>query len=327
MHCVWTPEENLRRIKLTIPENYNLSDTLNFTEYDFDETSRTISISIDNLKSNNYFGVILTYPNIIEDIEKRDEVTVYYLDAEDNVLDKLIFRTRIVRPKLELLHVPKEILIRDNTNPKDLINLEVLHRGFGTAYLSMNVTHSGTDISKVDSIYFDVLRNVFEKILSSSIGEEEGVLFDDFEVDEEILKKTAEKILRQSDRGGLPFDLDEEQIEEVVKILKDETRMETVYRIIYSSLRSILLAALLYYGEKHPEEDIKLLYGQTAADMKNKIDELDITMNYYDSMLNDYPPLEAKIKVLDMRTLKDTPYVFKAPINIRWKKDVLELGE
>jgi len=326
MHCVWAPEESLRKIEITIPDNYDIYDILNFTEYDFDETTRTLSISVDNLKSNNYFGVVLTYPNIIEDIEKRDEVRVSYLDIENNVLNKLIFRTRIVRPKLELLRCPEEILVKDSTNPKDLINLEVLHKGFGTAYLNIDITHNGANISKADSLYFEVIRSVLEKIISS-ISDEKDQLLDGIELDEEILRKTAEKVLTRNALKNLPFDLDKEQINEVVEILRDETKREMVYRIIYSSFRSLLLAALLYYSEKHPQEDIQLLSGQIAADMKNKIDELDIRMNYYDSMLNDYPPIEAKIRVLDKRTLKDELREFKVPINVKWKKDVFELRE
>lgn len=331
IHCVWVPEKNLKKVEITIPKGYTLSDTLNFTEYEHDGTKNIIYISIDALKSDNYLGIVLTYPNIIENIEQRDEVKVRFLDKENALLSEQVFQTRIVRPKLEFLNFPKEILVTDETNPKNLLNLEILHKGFGTANLNISVSHSGINISKTDSIYFDVVKNVLEKIASSAAFTatftEDTKPHEDFQIDEDILRKTAEELLKETSQRELPFDISSEALNEVVEILKDETKREIVDRIVFSSLKSILVAALLYYSERHPEEDIKLLYGKIAAVIKERIDELSIKISYYDSLWNVYPPIEAKIRVLDMRNIEGAQSEFEVPINISWKRDILKLEE
>jgi hypothetical protein len=326
IHCVWVPEEKLKKIVIIIPSDYHLCDTLNFTQYDFDKTSNSILLSADDLKSNNYLGIVLEHPDLIEGVEKRDKVAINFLDAENKILAESTFYTRIVRPQLELLQFPKEIIVTDETNPRNLINLEILHRGFGTANLIINVTHSGADISKIDSIYFDVLRGIFERVLTS-VDYESLDSFDDPDIDEKLVRKIADEILSSKSVKNLPVELSEDQLKQIKEIMKEAKSREAIYRIVYSSLRSLLLAALLYYDEKHPAEDIKLLDGQIAAYLKGRIDELVVKIDYYDSLGNVYPPLEAKIKVIDNRTKKDKSGDLEAPINIIWKKDLLNLEE
>ncbi len=87
-----------------------------------------------------------------------------------------------------------------------------------------------------------------------------------------------------------------------------------------------MLAALLYYAERHPAEDIKLVDGKVVATIKDKVDELTIRITYFDSFENIYPPLTAKIKVFDKRN-QEKIRDFDVPINIKWKKEILNLEE
>jgi len=325
IHCVWKPQRDLSRIEVIIPKGYELADTLNFTEYRFNKIDNTITINAADLKSNNYFGVILRYPHIIQDIEKRDGVLINFIGSQkEKSLSKLTLETRIIRPKLELLRFPKEIIIADNTNPKDLIKLEILHKGFGTANLSLEVMHSGVDISKTKSLYFQVLKETIERILKIYEEPLESQMIVD--IDDHLLKDIADNLFKAPFQENLPFELSKEDKELLREILKDESKKEAVYRVVYSSLRSLLFAALLYYGDRHPVEDIKVIDGKVVATMKERIDELNVRVSYYDSFENEYPPLEAKIRVLDRRSF-DKPRDFEAPINIVWKKDVMNLED
>src|SRR3990170_4162275 len=79
IHCVWEHERKLSRIEVIIPDDYELYETLNFTKYNFDKTLNSIAVDANNLKSDNYFGIILRYPHIITDIEKRDGVKISFI--------------------------------------------------------------------------------------------------------------------------------------------------------------------------------------------------------------------------------------------------------
>ncbi len=212
IHCVWEPESSLSKIVINIPDDYALSDTLNFEKFQVEGRPKNIMI-IDgsNLKSKNYFGVILKYPKIDIDIEKRDAVTIRFFNESNEILDSITLYTRIIRPKLELLDYPKEIEVTNGTNFRNLITLEILHRGFGTANLGIEVMHSGSDISKTDSLYFDVLRETLEKVLTIC---NEPVNSQDFvKVDDNLIKEVADNLLEIPFQENLPFKIDKEQLE------------------------------------------------------------------------------------------------------------------
>jgi hypothetical protein len=325
IHCVWKPEKNLSRVVVTIPQDYELHETLNFTNYAFDKAKGVISVDVANLKSNNYFGIILKYLKIIEEVEQRDAVLVDFQDAKGISLKNITLRTRIVRPKLEFVNVPKEIVVTNSTNLRNLINLKVLHKGFGTANTTTEVMHSGDFVSKSDSLYFKVLKETIERILK--IYEEPLKLGGDIEpFDDELIRKIADDILKSPTQENLPFELDKEELDLLREIMKNKSKREEVYRVVYSSLRSLVLAAMLYYGEKHPVEDIKMIDGKVVATIKEKMDELVIRIGYYDSLENEYPPIEERIRVLDRRG-PDKQKEFETPINIMWKKDTLKLED
>jgi hypothetical protein len=321
IHCVWTPEEAIEKIIINIPSEYALEDTLNFTEYEIDNLGK-MTINLKDVKTNNYFGIALKYPFIIKDIEKRDDVDVTFLDKRGSMLGKTTFKTRIVRPKLELLNPPQEIIVTDNTNLKKLINLQIAYRGLAAAKLNTEVTHSGNSIGKIDSIYFEALKELYDKVLD--LNAELVDPFTQFKVDEEVIKGIANNFFtlpnfEKFPLDKLPFKLDDAQWSFLKEILSDETKREAVFRVVYASLRSLLLSSLLYYGECNPEEGIKLLDGKIVVNLKNRIGEFLVVIKYSDSLNNVYEPLKAKLRVIDMRkTVKIDE--FDAPINIVWKK-------
>jgi hypothetical protein len=322
---VWKPEKALSKIVATIPQGYKLHETLNFVNYAFDDAKNTISVDVKDLKSNNYFGIILKHRGIIEEVEQRDAVIIDFQGAKGISLKTTTLYTRIVRPKLEFMNFPREIVVTNSTNLKNLITLEVLHKGFGTANTTTEVMHSGDFISKSDSLYFKVLKETLERI--SRIYEEPLELKGEIEpLDDELIRKIADDIFKSPTRENLPFELDKEETELLKEIMKDKSKQEEVYRVVYASLRSLVLAALLYYGEKHPLEDIKMIDGKVVATIKEKTDELLIRIRYFDSAENEYPPIEDKIKVLDRRD-PEKQKEFETPINIIWKKDTLNLED
>lgn len=325
IHCVWKPEKDLSKIVANIPQGYKLHETLNFTNYTFDKAKSTISVDVMDLKSNNYFGIILKYLGIIDEVEQRDAVVFDFQDAKGISLKKTTLYTRIVRPKLEFVDIPKEIVVTNSSNLKNLITLQVLHKGFGTANTTTEVMHSGDFISKSDSLYFKVLKETMKRILR--IYEEPLELKGEIEpFDDELIRKIAKEILKSPTQKNLPFELDKEEIELLREIMRDKSKQDQVYRVVYSSLRSLVLAALLYYGEKHPVEDVKMIDGKVVATINKMTDELVIRIRYFDSLENEYPPIEDKVRVIDRRD-SENQKDFEAPINIIWKKDTLKLED
>ncbi len=324
IHCVWEPEKKLAKIMIEIPKRYKLVDTLNFSVFEADKKTNHMIINSSELKSNNYFGLILRYKVIDFLVEKRDDVKISFLDTEGVLLHTLILQTRIIRPKIELINYPKEITVTDLVNPKNLIQLELLHKGFGAANLEVKVLQSGFDITKSDSLYNQVLQDTVLKILK--ICEDNPEIQEPVEIDDLLTRTVAETLFKSEFQEHLPFKLDKNEIERLKEIFNDKTKKEAIYRTVYASLRPLLLTALLYYSEKHPEEDIKLIDGKVVATIGEKIDELNIVIRYTDSYDNEYEPLIAKIAVIDKRSTEKMR-TLDVPINLSWKKDILKLED
>jgi len=324
IHCVWEPEQKLAKIMIEVPKRYKLVDTLNFTIFEADKKTNQMIVNASELKSNNYFGIILRYKGINFPIEKRDEVVISFFDSNERLMKTLSLQTRIIRPKIELLSYPREITVTDMMNPRNLIKLELLHRGFGTANLDIEVLHSGSNITKNDSLYFQVLQDTIVKILK--ICDENVEMPESIEIDDLLTRTVAESLFKSELQENLPFKIDKTQMKKLKEIFNDKTKKEAIYRTVYASLRPLLLTALLYYSEKHPAEDIKLIDGKVVATIRDRVDELTILIKYTDSFENKYEPLVAKITVIDKRSTENVCEL-DVPINLSWKKDVLKLGD
>lgn len=323
VHCVWEPCSSLAKICIKIPKHYTLVDTLNFDAYVENSDPYRMFIKSECLKSDNYFGIILKYSEVNFAIEKKDDIEITFLNDRNEKLKSVILETRIIRPVLELIDYPVEVTINDNTNLKDLITIEILHKGFGTADLNVSVFHGGTDnIAKPNSLFAQVLKQTIIKIRDMGEQIEENTAL--IEINE-FTESIVEGLLKSKFPEDLPFELEKEDIENIKQILNDKTKRAMIYRIIQEYLRPLLLTALLYYSEKHPEEDIKFADGKVAAVIKNRVEELTVNITYTDSCKNKYTTLCAKIRVLDKRSDNKAKNTIDVPINLVWKRDTLKL--
>lgn len=322
-HCLWDPIDTLQKICFTLPKDYELLDTLNFTSYHFDSESRVVSILSEDLKSNNYFGAVIKYNKIFDSIERSDEIIIYYLDKDDVELSNIILKTRIVRPLL-ISNIEKgiqPIIINDDTNLDKLINLDILHKGFGSAYIDIYVSRMGKDISRFNSLYFDMINEMGERV--SSIIDPDIIEEDSTGIDEDMLRTLQESLINVFHKKELPRFINKEDIEDFEKIFSEPSKREKLLGLLIQNLNTVYMTTLLWYNERNPREDVKLLYGNMAAIFSGKIDELQIKITYHDSVNNEYSPLNINLLVIDNR--KTTEDEIKIPVNIKWERDILEL--
>jgi len=323
-HCLWEPIDALRKICFTLPGDYNIIENLNFSSYNFDSESRVVSILSEDLKSDNYFGAVMTYNKILETIERSDEIIISYLDKDDIELSNIILHTRVVRPLLILQDedIPAPIIIDDKTDLKKILNLDIMHKGFGTATIEVKISQMGHDITKYSSLYFEMMEKMYESITPllniDSIDDVDSV-----GLDEEMLQTLHKKLMNVIEEDKLPNFIKKENIDDVRRLLNDPIRREKLLGILIQNINTVFMTTLLWYNDRNPREDVKLLWGNMAANLSGKIEELNIEISYQDSMNNKYGPLNMDIKVLDSRTT--TTDEIEIPININWRKDVLEL--
>ena len=316
--------ETLSKICFTLPRDYNIIENLNFSSYNFDSESRIVSILSEDLKSDNYFGAVMTYNKILETIERSDEIIISYLDKDDIELSNIILHTRVVRPLLILQDedITTTIIIDDKTDLKKILNLDIMHKGFGTATIEVKISQMGHDITKYVSLYFEMIEKMYESITPlfdfDAIDDVDSV-----GIDEEMLQNLHKKLMNVIDEDKLPHFIKQENIDDARRLLNDPKRREKLLGILIQNINTVYMTTLLWYNDRNPREDVKLLWGNMAANLSGKIEELNIEISYIDSIYNKYGPLNIDIKVLDSRT--STTEKIEIPININWRREVLEL--
>ncbi len=187
-----------------------------------------------DLKSINYFGAIISYNNICDEVDRTDDIKIKFFNV-DELIGMKILNTRVVRPKIIIEEIKEPLMIDDNTNLKNCINLKVFHKGFGTANIDIKITQGDKNISKYDSLYFVMINKILEEI-SDKLDDIDVDFEEELGIDEVLMHKIADSLLDVSNDVNIPFDIDPKYMEDAKEILKDETKREMVFRVLLKNL-------------------------------------------------------------------------------------------
>lgn len=324
IHFFWVPEPSLETIRIELPPKFSVVEVLNADEYSSGHEGTQLTIDCRALKSNNYFGMIVRSSKKHRKTLVQCPIKVSFISSNE-VLSSRILKATVVRPKLKVIDAPKKLIIDDKVNPAKLFNLTIAHFGLGTAEIEMRVVAKGQTVSSPDSLYLEILQELCEEILGGERKSTEEVepLNHGFRLDERWLQATTREIANQIQKGYIPPEMKKEATQKVLQLLTSETERERILKAIYSRLRRLVLGALLYYMDRYPEEDIYLPYGRIRTIFRSQVKTMKVRFSYNDSMGNRYSPIQVIIEIDDRRTDKDK--IFRAPINVTWKREQLEI--
>lgn len=313
IHMIWKSELPYDTIRIRLPEKFKVHELFNVDEH----LAKGLTILIKRLKTSNYFGLVVFASETYKENLTRKEITIEFL-SHGEVKYSHTFTARVIRPLLEVMKAPEKIVVREDIDPRKLINLSVKYSGLGTAKIAIKVGHKGATISYTDSLYRQILKRLINEKIFLSHELKEVVSREDIEIDPESLKKLSEEMVERmkTGRGILPSDIDQETLREFNEWIKDSKNINKLMNIVYSEIEQLMIGAILYYLDRHPSEDIELIGGITKTIFKSRVKEMIIRIHYKDSLDNEYEPIEIPIKVDDQR--KNVERIFEAPINIEW---------
>ena len=321
IHFLWEPDPTLDTIDVELSD-LSVVDVLNVSEYALESDGKRVTIASKALKSDNYFGLVVSYPKKPRRTRIRRPIKVSFLSG-DGLLVTRVLQANIVRPKLKLVSAPEKLIVNDSVNPKNLFNLTVAHLGFGMTKVEMEIIAHGNTISKPSSLYMLVLQELIEDLLNPSVEKEAEPAEPGYTLDEKWLQATTKEIARQIRIGNLPPGLKDDAIQQVMKMLEDEKENKRILRAIYLRLRRLLWGAILHYMDRYPAEDIDLPMGKIRTTFRSEIKQMSIVFTYADSMGNRYSPLKVVIDIDDSRENKEK--IFDAPINVTWEIEKFEM--
>lgn len=318
IHLIWKPEANFHRIEIDLPEELNLNEVLNVQNFSI-ENSKIIIKSTD-LLSPDYFSLILESKEIFDELKKQLQINVRFLFNSDEQLHRTFYAT-IVRPKIEIMEHSTQLVIKDNTNLKNLLNFEVVHTGLGRIKVDFTASIKNKIISQSDSLYFDILEEIANEMDSGRLNEKENLKESDMSklaisLDPIELQDTATKILDSIESGKFPNTVRKEVFKKLNEGLKDKDFRDDLIKVIYSKLQRMYISYVLYYFDRNPYENIDLPAGKIKLNLEMKLQKINFQIKYTDAYENCYDSLKTEINITDERKITKKTQI---PVNIYWK--------
>jgi len=318
----WRSGVKVDTIKVVLPEGFEPTDFVNIS-------SSTIEDKIVVLKPRempssgmNYFGMAVAYSQIPTELHLSRDIMVDLLSAGVSVWSGAI-RCNVFRPLIELKEPPSDIELTDGGTKKQ-IPLSLKYIGFGEVEIRIEALLGGSIISRGESIVYEVIRRLWEQGFlvegkhQNRKDEGKKKLKRQVRLNPEYIKKIADDVQEMLRKGGIPSDvLDEKTIEDTKQWLQTLKNSEKFIEILYSNIQEMMLDIMVDLLDRHPAEDITLANSRTKllANIKAPVEEIDIRIGYRDLMMNEYPPVDVKIKVIDKRE-KDKGLIVEIPLAI-----------
>lgn len=321
IHMVWESESPYDLIRVHLPQKFEVHEFFNVDKYLIEDST----ILIKKLRTQNYFGLVVYSTEVYKQVLTRKEIIVEFL-SRGEVKYSHSFEARIIRPLLEVIEAPKKIVVKEGIDRRRLINLSVKYFGLGRARIKIEASHMGVIISHTESLYYQILKRMIDRKIFLGIPPEESVALrkEEIQIDPEALIKLSEEMVERMRRGVIPPDLDQEAIREFNEWLKNLDNVNKLMKMIFSEIEHLMIGAILYYLDRHPSEDIELMYGTTKTTFRSRVKKITIIIRYKDSLDNEYEPVKTILEVDDQR--KNVEKIFEAPINIKWISERISLG-
>lgn len=305
---VWDPTFEYDFIQILVPPEIEVKEFLNVQSYEMSNSS----IIIKNLKSPNFFGFVVFSNRIYKEGHKRKEIVVNFV-FKGEVKHSRLFTAHIYRPELSLVEPPKNIVLSDDSDPRNLVNLSLKISGFGHIEVITEMNVGGKFLSDLEPLYREMVRDL---VATFRMGESHPNKKKEIEINPLYLQQTTKDFIEKMRKGEFPLEIEKEDLEDFREWLNDKENYEKVTKLVSGQLENILIDSLLFYFDSHPTEGVELTGGRPTTIIEKAIQLLRIRFRYKDSLGNEYEPLLVEIPIEDLR--QDKNKELKVPINLQW---------
>jgi hypothetical protein len=317
-HIIWDREEKVDTIIIELPDELQFSQAIGVNKFSVKDSN--VIINGNDLIAPNYFAFVVKSARTFNEINVIKTIRVKFF-SDNHLIGEKILNAKIVRPLIRIKEAPNEIIIDDKTNRKRLLDIVITHSGLGTAVMEVDVMTGGDVISLSDSLYFEILKDIAERVWDDSNLEHD---YDEFQVEQHFVEDMTYEVIKKMDRGDLPLELDKQTLHEIKEVMQDSVGREKMTKLIYSRIHRLMVAALLYYFDRRPHEDIEIPLGKIKTLLRPEMREISLLVKYKDSLGNEYEPEKHVIQINDLRMKKEK---FEAPLNIKFESKPFRAGD
>ncbi len=326
LFVTWPPSLMISKVHVSIPEEFIVKEVLNVSKYEVEENKGKKIKILDikrtkTIKTPSYFGVVISYSKIPENIIHLGKITIDFFDYKDELLKTLTIYARVFRPIINVINYPKVIEIRDDEITKIPLQLEYL--GFGDITLDIEGIIGGRIISRGDALIYEIIRRLCER----NKYERKKDLEESIRVNPLYVKNLAEKVRKYMTNPELLAGVfDEKALKEVKKRFSELDRKNELMSFLYEQVHESLINILLDIFERHPLDTVELSDSRMSllAKIETPIEEIRLILKYRDKIGNEYRD-EVQIEVNDLRNIKRGKHKIELHITIeKWKSNPLK---
>ena len=313
IHLVWDPSLEYKFIQVETPEGITVKDLFNVESFE----KRGSRLTINALKTPNYLGFLVSSQVIHQKPHVRKEIKVEFI-SPNNEKHSHSFVANIYRPLLTFEEKPKKVIFSDDSNLRNLVNFSLKLQGFGRIRTRFEISTGGEFRTRAEPLYREVVRRMVSSLKLDETSSEEKK---DIEIDAIRLQAIAKEFIGKMKKGEFPLDVGKEDLEDFQRWVGDEKNQIQIADLVSRHLENILIDSLLFYFEKYPTDNVELAQGRPVTLIERATRGIKIRIRYWDSLENEYEPINVLIPIEDIRT--DKKRRIELPINIHWKQELI----
>lgn len=305
------------KISILLPTCLEIKDFINVIELTkHDNVIDILEIGKSSFSKYDYFGITIASSEPFDDLAVKSKISIILTEI-NGITTEIEAFARIFRPSLEIDQIPEQISLNDIEETTIPIHLKF--KGFGDISIRIEGNIGGSLVSEggrsvMDRLFHGFLREgLFDKELEEA--DEKGIVIDKTKLvrafDEIKIKLKDPNYMRDLEQ-------DKEITKEAMEWLKsfEESEQEKFMNVLYDTMEGYMIKKLTDIFARNISRHLQIDSGTNIiAEIKAKLTNLHLKIFYKDLAGNDYPTLDATIKIVDKRE-KDTELRVVIPIEI-----------
>jgi len=325
LHLTWK-REVFSEIRLILPKSFRLKGLENVESFETDGTVvRILSTKRAKASEVMHFGAVITYPDLPKNLAVGGKIAVEFWN-DGRLAHTIELVARVFRPTMQILEVPKALVIGEGTTPQD-IPLRLRYVGFGDIRLRIAVRVGGRLVSQGESLVYELLKRLRSAGLNldepdtekpTNVGTKSA-----FRVEPEYVREVVAELQKKVDEGLTPSEeLDAEALEDLKDWLAEARTKEQYAQVLYGRVREFIVDILVDLLARRPISSVTLSDARTKVrtSIRAPITRIDLELHYADKLENEYEPVLVSFSVEDRRR-ENSPFQLDVPIVIEEMED------
>lgn len=313
----WMPEDSISSVTMHVPNGFKVVRLLNGEKQGRDEDK---SWEVKPLHPG-FVGFHLVNTRSPDNVVDGSKCEVEFKVTSGETITRA-YRLNTVRPRLELLSAPKEVLIEspsvEDHEKVSPVEISLRHTGLGFIQIQVKCTVKGLVVSQSDDVLRGLIRSISEletvpETTNRTIRDKrtvDGAKSAGLEVEidpmsESEIEQIKHQVLNYLDTGVLSDELSSPEAINELRDFFSTVDPKILNDLVRDQVFNLYTRQLLEGMRRFPSDFSEIEGGPTRARLDSTMREMRVTLRYSDSQGNSYETIEVTLPITDRRADKN----------------------